>query len=85
MSLTFDQGLARHPRHFLARIVDGLMTAHERQKRHFAIRRTRRTLQALPDWILRDIGMSRGEIDGLSVRVHERPHDGADRSWRLVP
>ena len=85
MSLTFDQGLARHPRHFLARIVDGLMTAHERQKRHFAIRRTRRTLQALPDWILRDIGMSRGESDGLSLRVPERPLDGAVGCGRVVP
>lgn len=85
MSLTFEQGLANPARHFLTRIVDGLVAAHERQKRYFAVRRTRRELEELPDWILRDIGISRGEIYGLSMRVHERHDDGRERSWRFLP
>jgi uncharacterized protein YjiS (DUF1127 family) len=83
MSLTFEEGLAGSGRHFLTRIADGLLAAHDRQRRYFAIRRTRRKLHELPDWILRDIGINRGEIDGLSARVHEPYQDGGDRSWRF--
>jgi len=85
MSVTFEPGLARPARHFLVRVVDRLVAAHEQQKRYFAIRRTRRRLGELPDWILRDIGIQRGEIDGLSAWVHSRHRDGGDRSWRAQP
>lgn len=84
MNQSFEQPLANPATGFLTRIVDALVAANERQKRYFAVRRTRRKLRELPDWILRDIGVSWSEIDGLSVRVHERSN-GADRSGRHRP
>jgi uncharacterized protein YjiS (DUF1127 family) len=37
-------------------------------RRMLAVRRDRRLLQALPDSLLKDIGVSRGNIDYIAVR-----------------
>lgn len=85
MSLTFEQGLAAPVRHFLVRIVDGLMEVRDRQRRHFAIRRTRRKLHELPDWILRDIGITRGTIHDVAAIAYDRPGVDPRRAWRVRP
>jgi uncharacterized protein YjiS (DUF1127 family) len=85
VSLTFEHGLTAPARHFLTHIVDRLMTARDRQRRYLAIRRTRRKLHELPDWILRDIGLCRGDIEALHERASENPGDGSDRLWQLLP
>jgi uncharacterized protein YjiS (DUF1127 family) len=85
MSLTFEQGLTAPARHLLTHFVERLMAAGDRPRRYLAIRRTRRALRELPDWILRDIGLPRGDIDALHERASERLGDGSDRSWQLLP
>jgi uncharacterized protein YjiS (DUF1127 family) len=82
MSLTFDHSLAAPARHIITYVADRFLETLERSRRYLAVRRTRRKLQELPDWILRDIGISRGEIPHVSSRAHERSIGGADRSWR---
>jgi uncharacterized protein YjiS (DUF1127 family) len=84
MSLPFEHGLAIPARDIMERVAETLATARERQRRYFAIRRTRRKLDELPDYILRDIRVSRGAFDGIATRVHERSRDGGLHSWRLL-
>jgi uncharacterized protein YjiS (DUF1127 family) len=43
------------------------------------IDRQRRQLNQLSDRILKDIGLSRGEIDGISVHLIDRHADGTRR------
>lgn len=38
-------------------------------------------LQALPDWILRDIGIPRSQIRALATRM-QRDHQHGIRTWR---
>lgn len=83
MSLTLEQGLAGSARYILRRIADWVLAARDRQRRYAAIRRTRRELQALPDWVMRDIGICRGDIYELSLRVNDPSRNDAGRSWRL--
>lgn len=52
---------------FLRRIGDELVAAKERWRRRRLLRHTRRQLHALPEFVLRDIGLARGEIDTLVV------------------
>lgn len=85
MSLTFEHGLAAPARHLLTRIVDGLIEVRDRQRRNFAIRRTRRALHELPDWVLRDIGITRGTIYEIAMMAHDCPGMDPRRAWPGQP
>lgn len=85
MSMTFEQGLAQPVRQLLTRIADTVTAALERQRRDLAIRRTRRALHELPDWMLRDIGISRGEIHEIAVTTYDHPGEDPRCAWRIVP
>lgn len=71
-------------RGFGNRITTLLVSHWERLRRKYAIKHTRRTLEELPDSILRDIGISRGEIYHLSKLVHQPMREDDDRSWRFL-
>jgi uncharacterized protein YjiS (DUF1127 family) len=69
-----DAGEARRP--IPAVVRDGAAAAFTALRRAHGRRRDRRHLGALPDHLLKDIGISRGEIDaavaGLALREVDR-------------
>ncbi len=85
MSLIFDEGMrpsrAVPRRWIIARLVSHL----KRMRQLHAVRHTRRVLEGLPDHILRDIGVPRGEIFSRSLQVHEPRRDDEDCSLWFLP
>jgi len=47
--------------------------------RWMAIRRQRQVLHTMPDWILKDVGINRSEIDSLSVCLVDGEPDPTSR------
>ena len=84
MHVTLERSRPHPAGHSLTSIA-GLLSAIERLKRSMAIHLTRRELRELPDWILRDIGLSRREIDGLFATARRRHRDSGRHSCRLQP
>ena len=69
--------LTRHP-HFAPaeqnRLFFAAMVMARRIRRHLKVRSDRRLLQSMPDYMLADIGISRGGID--RAVQHGRQYDG---------
>lgn len=80
MSMTFDN----HPAAMLGRILGGVAPAVtgivHALRRRATIRRNRAALHALPDNVLKDIGVSRGDINYLT----ENSYPGRDARWELM-
>jgi uncharacterized protein YjiS (DUF1127 family) len=62
-------------------IFDGVGSMTDRIRRRIQINRNKRLLRELPDHILRDIGVTRGDINTLATygRIPEAPFEGTDR------
>lgn len=56
----------------------------KRLARRMAIRRQRQVLHTMPDWILKDVGINRSEIDSLSVRLVDGEADPTCRPRGFV-
>lgn len=66
MSMIFDYNPAMAVGRLFDDIVTGAASVFRRIRRRVSERQTRDALQALPDHILRDIGVSRSEINYLA-------------------
>lgn len=82
MSLMLEQGANAPARKFEPYIATWIAAMWHRMQRRFKVRHTRRELEELPDWTLRDMGITRGEIYSLALGLHAPARDGEDRSWR---
>ena len=50
--------------------------------RQMQIQRQRRVLEAMPDWILKDVGINRSDIDSISIHlVDGRPDETVSRHY----
>jgi uncharacterized protein YjiS (DUF1127 family) len=68
-------------RQFILHLADAAWRAISRSIR---VRLQRKVLHELPDDILKDIGLSRGEIDGLAKALVENGRDATRRqAWYL--
>lgn len=72
-----ETGIAR----LLDQISDGVDSMTNRIRRRIEVNRNKRLLSELPDHILRDIGITRGEINAVARygRIPEAPFEGTDR------
>jgi len=84
MALIFESSFREPVKGLGTRIFTLLASRWKWARRKFAVRRTRRALEELPDWILSDIGISRGEVHYLSTVVNGPGREGEDRSWRSL-
>jgi uncharacterized protein YjiS (DUF1127 family) len=85
MRIALDWSLNRPAWHILNRITEAWAAALAQRNRKLAIRRTRMILNDLPDSILRDIGIARGDIYAIATERYEEPGEGSDRAWRMKP
>ena len=84
MTLIFESNLRKPAGSGGTHIAMALASGWKSLRRAIAVRRTRRSLEGLPDWILRDIGISRGEIQHLSTVANDPAREDDDRSWRFL-
>lgn len=84
MAFTFETNSRGPDKDLGTRIAAWLASRWQRLLREIAVRRTHSALESLPDWILRDIGVSRSGIAHLSRAVNEPPRDGVERPWRYL-
>lgn len=78
-TLAFSRGWSRtaaasHPILFAALVVT------RRVRRHFRVRRDQRRLQAMPDYLLADLGISRGQIEAATALGRDHLINSA--KWR---
>jgi uncharacterized protein YjiS (DUF1127 family) len=85
MRIALDWSLNRPAWQILNRIAERWVAALAKRNRKLAIRRTRMILDGLPDSILRDIGIARGDIYAIAMETHGESSDGSDRSRWMKP